>query len=333
MSPNFTISDSSYQIITPAENYLWPAITPFDEGYLAVSDLHSLWYAQYGNPHGQPVVVLHGGPGGGCSPRDMRYFDPEFYRVILFDQRGAGRSKPVAETKENTTQHLIEDIEVLRTHVNVTRWLIFGGSWGSALALAYGQAYPSRCLGFILRGIFLGTKDEYLRLWNSMGDIYPEEFAEYVEFLPANERHDLLESYYRRLMDKDPQIHQPAARAFYKYDQTCATLVDKSRLAGNLTNDESVLALSRLFAHYSKHEFYLKPDQLINNLSTIEHLPMMIVHGRYDVICRAQSGYRLYRAHKNASLTIVPDAGHATFEPGITKVLIDAGNQFKARLA
>ena len=332
MHKNFIVSEPVYHPAMATEAFLWPEIEPFDEEHLSVSNLHSLWFAQYGNPRGVPVVVVHGGPGGRCGPRDMRYFDPKFYRIILFDQRGAGRSLPVAETRENNTDELINDLEKLREHLKVTRWLLFGGSWGSALSLAYGEAYPQHCLGFILRGIFLGTKDEYLKLWNNMGDIYPEEFAEYCEFLSSSERENLLESYYCRLMHSDPNVHLPAARAFYKYDQMCASLIDKAKVFENIVNDNLVLALSRLFAHYSKHEFFLKPDQLVKNLPIIHHLPAMIVHGRYDVICRVSSAFGLHKAWPNSMLTIVQDAGHAAWEPGMTKSLVDACNQIRTRL-
>ncbi len=332
MTHDINVSLSAYQQTKTIGDILHPPIAPFDEGYLSVSSLHRLWFAQYGNPTGLPVVVLHGGPGGRCSDRDMRYFDPNFYRIILIDQRGAGRSQPNAETRDNNTGNLIADLELLRNHVDVERWLVFGGSWGSALALAYGEAHPSRCLGFILRGIFLGTKDEYQKLWCSMGDIYPEAYHDYVEFLPPAEREDLLESYYQRLMSDNPSIHMPAARAFYRYDQICATLFDKSRLIEELKDDHHVLALSRLFAHYSKHAFFLDADQLMRNLSHILHLPARIVHGRYDVICRVQSAFRLHRAWPVSKLTIVQDAGHAAFEPGITEALVHAAEDFKRDL-
>jgi proline iminopeptidase len=327
-----SVAPPSYQLLKTADDYLWPEIKPFDEGNFLVSSLHSLWFAQYGNQNGTPVLVVHGGPGGTCGPRDMRYFDPKFYRIILVDQRGALRSRPVAETRENTTNDLINDFEKLREHLGIAQWLLFGGSWGSALSLAYGQAHREKCLGFILRGVFLGTKEEYQKLWNGMGDIYPEEYAEYVEFLPPHERDDLLENYHRRLTNDDPKVHLPAARAFYKYDQMCASLVDKTKVFANITNDNLVLALSRIFAHYSKHQFFFEPDQLMKNLPAISHLPAMIVHGRYDVICRAQSAYRLHKAWPESTLKIIPDAGHASWEPGITKALVDACNQFKARV-
>lgn len=332
MTDKFRIAPPSYHAVKPAEAFLYPRIAPFHENYLSVSSLHSLWFAQYGNPHGIPIVMVHGGPGGGCGPFDSRFFDPAIYRIILLDQRGAGHSRPNANVTDNHTNYLIDDMEQLRKHLDISYWLVCGGSWGSALSLAYGQAHPQRCLGFILRGIFLATQDEYMKLWNGMGDIYPEAFQEYVEFLSSHERINLLMSYHRRLMSDDPAVHMPAARAFYKYDLTCATLIDKSRIASNLLNAERVLALARIFAHYCVNNFFMARDQLIHNLHKIAHLPAMIIQGRYDVICRASSAFRLHQAWPGSILTIVPDAGHANLEPGITRAIVDAGEHFKTRL-
>lgn len=332
MASTITIAEQSYARIKSAEDYVYPELLPYREEYLSVSSIHFLWFAEYGNPHGVPALVVHGGPGGGCGPLDMRLFDPQIYRIILVDQRGAGRSRPVAETRENTTADLIADMERVREHLGIAKWLLVGGSWGSALALAYGEEHTDRVLGFILRGIFLATHDEYMKLWNTMGDFYPEVFHEFVSFLPESERSNLLASYHQRLIDPDPSIHLPAARAFYHYDMMCATLVDKSRVAVGMTNNERVLALSRLFAHYCMNRFFVTHDQLMNNVTKIHHLPLTIIHGRYDVICRASSAFRLHKAWPNSHLVIVPDAGHATSDPGIAREIVSATQKFQKAL-
>ena len=209
-------AESAYIAKYTLEDVLYPIIKPLNEGYLKVSDLHEIYFAEYGNPKGIPVVNIHGGPGAGSSANDMRFFDPKHYRIILFDQRGAKRSKPLASIKENTTADLISDLEKLRKALKIDKWLVFGGSWGSALALAYGQTHPKQCLGFVLRGIFLGNEEEYLQVWYGMQDIFPEAWEEFNNFLPANERKDLVTSYYKRITHSDAKIHMPAARAFIK---------------------------------------------------------------------------------------------------------------------
>lgn len=328
---NLVIEQRAYQLTKTLDACLYPELEPYREETLSVSNLHTLWFAEYGNKHGIPVLVVHGGPGGGCGPRDMRFFDPQFYRIILCDQRGAGRSLPSAETRENTTFDLIADMETLRMHLGVEKWLLFGGSWGTALSLAYGQAHANRCLGFILRGVFLGTKSEYLKLWYNMGDFYPEAYEAYENFIPESERKDLIGAYHRRLSDPNPHVQQQAAKAFCAYDFTCATLFDKSQLPFQLEDQRKVLALAKLFTHYSMNEFNFTDDQLMNNLARITHLPAVIVHGRYDIICRVSSAYRLHRAWPQSKLHIVQDGGHASYEPSMAEVLVAAGNEFKNR--
>jgi proline iminopeptidase len=319
-----------YQLMHRAEEFL--LIEPFHEGYLSVSKEHRLWYAEYGNKDGIPVIFVHGGPGGGSGPKDLQFLDPSFYRIILCDQRGAGRSEPNAEIKRNTTSHLVEDFESLRKHLGIERWVLFGGSWGSALALIYGETHPDRVLGFILRGIFLGTKAEFLKLWYGMGDIYPEAFAKYYRFIPEEERVDIIAAYYRRLLDADPKVHMPAARSFCEYDFTCATLFDKTKLLTQLADDRRVLALARLFAHYSINNFFLTENQIIKNLSKIILLPLIIVHGRYDVICRASNAFKLYEHWPKSKLIIVQDGGHSNQEPSMIKALVEAGETMQSEL-
>lgn len=328
--PTFTITNSQYILKNTLEEILFPKIKPYNQGYLRVSKLHSIWHAEYGNPRGIPVVVVHGGPGFGCSDTDMRYFNPKHYRIILFDQRRAKRSKPFAEMKENTTQNLISDMEKLRKHLKVTKWLIFGGSWGSALSILYGQAYPKSCLGFILRGIFLGREAEYLQLWYGMQDIFPEAWDEFINFLPTNERNDLIKSYYKRVMDPNPKTHMPAAYAFIKYDVTCSTLKhDPKRINKVLKDKITVLGLSRTFIHYCTKKFFLEENQILKNLTKVSHLPAIIIHGRYDIICRPKSAYELHKNWPKSQLIFVQDAGHSTIEPGIVKAFIEATNAMK----
>lgn len=305
------------------ENLLYSPHLPINENYLSVSDLHEVWFAEYGNKNGIPVLFVHGGPGGGTSDNDARFFDPSVFRIIRFDQRGCGRSRPHAEIKENTTQDLIADMEKIREHLGISSWILFGGSWGSCLSLAYGQAHPDKVKGFVLRGIFLGTKMEYMKLWHEMGDFYPEVFKEYRDFIPEHERHNLCEAYHRRLMNPDPLIHLPAAKAFYKYDVICATLIDKKDLV-ELDDMERVVALSKLFAHYCVNNFFFEPDQLMNNLHHIHHRPAYIVHGRYDMICRPSTAFKLYENWPGSHLWMVPDAGHSLYEVGIAKATMEA---------
>lgn len=324
------IPESVYTLNTSLDEIFFPEITPYEEGRLQVSELHSIWYGQYGNPEGIPVVVVHGGPGAGCNPHDMRYFDPEFYRIILIDQRGGGRSIPRAEVKENTTAHLIQDMEAVRKHLKIKQWMLFGGSWGSTLSLAYGEAHPEVCLSFILRGVFLGTRDEYKQLWYGMKDAFPAEWEGMKDFIPLKEQSDLISAYYKRLMSQDPEVYYAAAKAFCKYDTIAAFLqVSNGALEKTLTNVDLCLSLARIFTHYCMNHFFFKEDQLIKNLPAIRHLPCIIVHGRYDMICRLQAAYRLHKAWMGSQLVIVPDAGHASSEPGVAKALVEATERMK----
>lgn len=324
------ITDTVYTLAQPYEDLLFPEIQPFEESYLKVSDLHSLWYAQYGNPLGAPIVVFHGGPGFGCSPIDMRYFDPTYYRIILFDQRGGKRSKPNGETQQNSTPDLIEDIEKLRKHLSIQKWFIFGGSWGSALAILYAEAFTEKCLGFILRGVFLARKADVQHTWYGMQAIYPEAWEKFQTFLPAEERADLITNYYQRLMNPDPTIHLSASRALVNYLLTCSALLPSTAtIEAFLENETLALGISRLFTTYSINHFFIEENQLLNNLSRITHLPALIVHGRYDMLCKAKNAYDLHRNWPSSELTIVQDAGHSALEPGISKALIAASEKMK----
>ena len=306
---------------------LFPPIEPVRSGMLPVSALHRIYWEECGAANGIPIVFLHGGPGGGCGPLHRRFFDPVRYRIILYDQRGSGRSRPYAEIRDNKTALLVEDLEQLRRMLGIERWILFGGSWGSTLALAYGQAYPERCLGFILRGIFLFTSDEIDWFMNGMGKFFPEAERNFLAHLPMTERGDRLASYYHRLCDPDPMIHLPAARAWCRYEEACCCLVpDPDPHGGHVS-----LAMARLEAHYLLHEGFLQTNQLLANMARIRHLPATVIQGRYDVICPPIAAQRLADAWPAAQLVMIPEAGHSALEPGVCAALVAATEWFKRR--
>lgn len=311
------------------DQILFPPIAPYRSGMLPVDLRHTLYWEESGNPRGIPVLFLHGGPGSGTAPRHRQYFDPAFYRIVLFDQRGAGQSTPHGEYRDNTTSHLIEDIEQLRHLLAIDQWLVFGGSWGSTLALAYGQAHPQHCLGFILRGIFLCSRTEIEWFLYGMAQFFPEVHAEFVAPLPVAERHDLLQAYRARLFDDDPAIYTPAARAWSRYEGRCLYLQPDLAAIDDFSSDAVSLGVGRLEAHYFLHGGFMTPDQLIQNIDRIRHLPAMIVQGRYDVVCPPISAYRLHQAWPQAPLHMIDDAGHAGFEPGTARALVNATEQFR----
>ncbi|HEU4620801.1 MAG TPA: prolyl aminopeptidase [Burkholderiaceae bacterium] len=313
---------------------LYPPIKPYETGVLQVSPLHALYWEQSGNPGGLPVLFLHGGPGGGCSSRHRQFFDPAFYRIVLFDQRGAGRSTPLGEIRENTTQHLVADIEALRERLGISRWLVFGGSWGSTLALAYGQAHPERCLGFVLRGIFLARRSETDWFINGIRYIFPEAWRRFASMVPERERGDLLEAYAKRLFDDDPKVHLPYARAWGHYEGTCSNLLPRvaATTAAHMESDAVALGLARLECHYMRHGAFMPDGALLEHLPNIAHLPCTIVQGRYDIVCPIVSADDLQRRWASSEYIVVPDAGHSAWEPGITLELVSACERMKRRL-
>lgn len=308
---------------------LFPAIAPNHSGRLAVDDVHSLYWEESGNPEGVPVLFLHGGPGGGTSPAHRRFFDPVFYRIILFDQRGSGQSAPLGEYRNNTTPLLIQDIEALRQMLGVSQWLIFGGSWGSTLALAYGEAHAEACLGFILRGIFLCTRAEVDWFVNGIRHFYPEVHERFAAEIPEAERGNLLEAYSLRLFDDDPAVYLPAARSWSRYEGSCLFLEPQDSAIAQFESDAVCTSLGRLEAHYMRHGGFMEEDQLISQIARLHHLPAVIIQGRYDVICPPQSAYRLHQAWPQASFHLIADAGHAAMEPGIAAALMRATEDFK----
>ncbi|MEE9544731.1 MAG: prolyl aminopeptidase [Rhodospirillales bacterium] len=309
---------------------LYPPIKPFGHGYLELDGGHRMYWEQSGDEQGVPVLFLHGGPGAGARPVHRRFFDPRHYRIIIFDQRGAGRSKPYAELTANTTRHLLDDMESLRCHLGVERWLIFGGSWGVTLALAYGMEQAERCLGCVLRGVFLGRQWEIDWFMTGMRAIFPEAWRAFSDFLPADERGDLLASYYRRLSDSDPGVHLPAAAAWGAYENACSTLLPKTPAGTANGGSNAALSLARIEAHYLKHGLFLDDGYLLANLDKFRHLPGIIVHGRYDVICPIVSADELARAWPTAEYVIVPGAGHSAMEPEIRRALVRATEKFKS---
>ncbi|MBC3870036.1 prolyl aminopeptidase [Undibacterium oligocarboniphilum] len=314
---------------TEAMITVFPEIEPYRTGTLAVDALHTLYWEECGNPDGQPVLFLHGGPGAGTSPAHRRFFDPAHYRIVLFDQRGAGKSTPLGEYRNNTTPLLIEDIEKIRVMLGIQQWLVFGGSWGSTLALAYGEAHPERCLGFILRGIFLCTKTEVEWFVNGMQYFYPEVHQQFAEGVPEVERGDLLQAYVKRLFCDDPAIYTEAARNWSRYEGSCLFLKPQAAAIASFESDEVSLGIGRLEAHYMQHGAFMDDDALIRNIGKIRHLPAVIVQGRYDVICPPVSAYRLHQAWPEAAYHVIGDAGHAAMEPGIAAALVRATEDFK----
>ncbi|TFW27172.1 prolyl aminopeptidase [Massilia arenosa] len=305
---------------------LFPPIQPLRQGMLKVDDLHTLYWEEVGNPKGVPVLFLHGGPGAGLSVQHRRFFDPAHYRIILFDQRGAGKSTPLGEWRHNTTQLLIEDIERLRNMFDIQKWLVFGGSWGSTLALAYGEAHQERCLGFVLRGIFLCTAREIDWFLHGVEWFYPELYDEFRNAIPEAERGDLIKAYTNRMLCDDPDRYWPAARAWSKFEGRRVFLLPQDDETSSDTLD---LGVGRLESHYMANLGFFEDDQLIRNVGRIAHLPCVIVQGRYDVICPPVSAYRLHQAWPGAKLRMVPDAGHGALEPGIARELVAATEQFK----
>ena len=320
-------SDNSCDAETEGDP-LFPDIDVRRSGTLPLDALHSMYWEECGNARGLPVVFLHGGPGAGSSPRHRRFFNPDAYRIVVYDQRGSGKSTPLAEVRDNSTAHLVDDLEKLRLHLGIEAWLIFGGSWGSTLALAYAQRFPRRCLGLILRGIFLCRQTEIDWFLTGMGRIFPEHWARFRNFLPEAERGKLLESYAARLNHPDPDIHLPAARTWSAYEGACSTLLPDEDLAGQVPDDRLALALSRIECHYFQHHGFMEEGALLRGAAALAGIPGIIVQGRYDMVCPIESAFLLRDAWRGVQLTVVPDAGHSAWEPGICSGLVAATEAF-----
>ncbi|AUT04311.1 prolyl aminopeptidase [Nostoc sp. CENA543] len=309
---------------------LYPLIEPYQSGKLQVSELHTIHFEESGNPQGKPIVLLHGGPGGGCPPYYRQYFHPEKWRLIMFDQRGCGKSQPHAELRENTTWDLVNDIEKLREHLNIEKWVVFGGSWGSTLSLAYSQTHPERCSGLILRGIFLLRQKELKWFYQEGASyIFPDAWEEYLKPIPVDERDDLLTAYYQRLTSPDLEIRQAAAKAWSIWEASTSRLFTDTQLMQTFGEDKFAEAFARIECHYFINKGFLNFDnQLLLNVDRIRHIPGVIVQGRYDVVCPMVSAWELHKAWPEAEFIVVPDAGHSMSEVGIRSALIEATDRF-----
>lgn len=309
---------------------LYPDIEPYHAFRLPVDSPHELYVEEVGNPNGQPVVFLHGGPGGGISPKHRRLFDPAHYRIILFDQRGSGASSPHAHLENNTTWDLVADIERIRHHLGITKWVAFGGSWGSTLALAYAQTHPNRVSGLILRGIFLCRPEEITWFYQEGCHwLYPDLWEGYIQPIPPEERHQMVMAYYQRLTSPDPKIALAAAKAWSTWEGATCHLLPNPATVDDFEADAKALAIARIECHYFYHNSFLRPNQLLEDIPKIRHIPTVIIHGRYDVICPVKNAWDLHQAFPEATLKIIPDAGHAYNEPGILDALINATEDFQ----
>jgi proline iminopeptidase len=309
----------------------YPEIEPFDSGMLKVSDLHTIYYEQSGNPEGKPVVFVHGGPGGGTDAKQRRFFDPKAYRIVLFDQRGCGRSTPHAELHDNTTWHLVADMEAIREHLGIARWQVFGGSWGSTLALAYAQRHPERVTELVLRGIFMLRKQELDWFYQEGASaIFPDTWEDYLAAIPPAEHGELMQAYYRRLTSDDAKVRLQAARAWSVWEASTSFLLQSKEYMAHAGEDEFALAFARIECHYFVNAgFFEVEGQLLRDVDRIRRIPTVIAQGRYDVVCPMMSAWDLHRAWPEATLEIVADAGHSAYEPGIVDVLIEATDRFR----
>ena len=310
---------------------LYPPIEPYQQGFLKMSPPHEIYYEQSGNSDGLPVLFVHGGPGGGTEPFHRQFFDPAAYRIVLFDQRGCGKSRPHASLDENTTWHLVADMERLRTELGIERWVVFGGSWGSTLSLAYAETHPARVRALVLRGIFL-VRPKEIRWFYQEGAsfMFPDAWEEYLAPIPVAERHDLVAAYHRRLTSPDPAVRAQAARAWSVWEGTTSKLQVDPKLVERSAGESFADALSRIECHYFVHGCFLRsPEQLLDDVDRIRNLPAVIIQGRYDVVCPPVSAWELHRRWPEAAFHVVPDAGHSAMEPGIVDRLVEATDRFR----
>jgi proline iminopeptidase len=312
---------------------LYPEIKPYARHELAVQAPHVLYVDESGSPDGLPVVFIHGGPGAGCDAASRRYFDPNLYRIVTFDQRGCGRSTPYASLENNTTQALIADMEQIREQLGIDKWVLFGGSWGSTLALAYAQTHPERVHGLILRGIFLCRPQEFDWFYQEGASrLFPDYWEDYLAPIPADERGNLMQAFYKRLTGPDQIAQMHAAKAWSTWEGRTATLRPNTQVVDRFTDSHRALSIARLECHYFVNNAFLKPDQLLRDMPKIAHLPGVIVHGRYDVICPLDNAWALHKAWPNSELQIIRDAGHSATENGITDSLVRAADALAHRL-
>ncbi|KIG15904.1 Proline iminopeptidase [Enhygromyxa salina] len=310
---------------------LYPDIHPHASGHLRVSNTHEVYWEVSGNPAGKPVVFVHGGPGGGTSPAQRRFFDPAAYRIVLFDQRGCGQSTPHANLEDNTTWHLVADMEALRELLGIERWQVFGGSWGSTLALAYAQRHPERVTELVLRGIFMLRRKELLWFYQSgASEVFPDAWEAYLAPIPVDERGDMMSAYYRRLTSSDPEVRQIAAKAWSVWEASTSFLLPRPAYTDHASEDAFALAFARIECHYFVNRGFFEVDaQLLRDIDRIRHIPGVIVQGRYDVVCPMVSAWDLSRVWPQAQLEIVEDAGHSSYEPGTVDRLVRATDRFR----
>jgi len=310
----------------------YPPIEPYDQNMLPVSPVHALYYEQSGSVDGLPIVFLHGGPGGGVDPAYRRFFDPSVYRIVLFDQRGSGKSTPHASLEENTTWHLVEDIEKLREHLGIEGWIVFGGSWGSTLALAYAQTHPEKVRALVLRGIFLCRPREIQWFYQEGASaIYPDVWEQFLAVIPEAERGDMLSAYHRRLTSDDEATRIEAARAWSIWEASTSKLFPDPNLIDHFSDPHFAVAFARIECHYFMNNAFFETDNyLIENIEKIRHLPAIIVQGRYDVVCPMMSAWDLHRAWPEADFQVIADAGHSALEPGNRSALVEAMDYFRA---
>ena len=313
-----------------ARRTLYPAIEPYRSGWLRVSPLHEIYWEESGNPKGKPALFVHGGPGAGADPRSRRFFDPKRYRIVVFDQRGCGRSRPHASLEDNTTWHLVADIERLRTFLGIERWLVFGGSWGSTLALAYSQAHPRRVSELVLRGIFMLRKWEIDWFYqDGAGALFPDRWENYVAAIPSRERGDLVAAYYRRLTSPNRATRVRAARAWSIWEAATSHLIMDDANIDKWGEEDFAVAVARIECHYFVNKGFLRrEDQLLRGVARIRHIPSVIVQGRYDVVCPIRTAWDLHRRWPEADFRVVPDAGHSALEPGNTHELVSATDRY-----
>lgn len=314
----------------PHERGLYPEIEPFNSSLLRVSVVHEIYFEECGNPDGKPVVYLHGGPGAGCSPTFRRYFDPERYRIILFDQRGCGRSKPSASLEDNTTWDLVADIEALREHCGVERWQVFGGSWGSTLAMAYAQTHPERVTELVLRGLFTLRRSELLWFYqDGASHVYPDFWEGFLEPIPKEERDDLMAAYYRRLTGSDEAVQVECARAWARWEFSAISFWPDPHRHADVDSDQFAVSFARVECHYFVNRgFFECDDQIIRDLHKIRHIPAVMIQGRYDMCTPMRTAWDIHKAWPEAEFIVVGDAGHASSEPGIVHELVTATDRF-----
>jgi len=310
----------------------YPDIKPYKTHRLAVDDLHTLYIEECGSPDGIPVIVVHGGPGGGCSKADRCFFDPEKYRIIVFDQRGAGRSTPHAELTDNTTDHLVADLERIREALSVEQWILFGGSWGSTLALIYAQTHSESVLGLVLRGVFLCRQQDFDWLYQSGASrIFPDYWEDFLRPIPDGERGDLMAAYYQRLTGSNELAKMAAAKAWSLWEGRCATLRPSAKVIESFADPHKAVSLSRIEAHYFVNGGFIEENQILLNADKLEGIPGIIVHGRYDMVCAIDNAHSLHRRWADSELHIVRDAGHSSSEPSIVDALIRATRDMSQR--